>query len=313
MNILIAGASGFIGQELTKTLMAEHQLTLIGRKKKHLERQFSSCPVQTYAWSELAGLDAKNYDVIINLSGQSIAASRWTAKVKKQLIASRVNTSHKLIAWAIKNGAKPHFYCANAIGIYGLQTNGDPQAFDEDSPIDFDHPHDFLSEIAIHWQNALKSALDFGMPVTTTRFGVVLKKDQGMLKKLVPSFYLGLGSIIGDGKQALSWVHIDDVIGAYLFLLARPELTGAINITSPNPVTQADFARSLAKAMRRPLLWKTPAFVIRRLLGQMGEELIIRGQKVVPKRLLEEGYQFHYSELEPALAVEFQSLPQDPK
>ena len=304
MNILIAGASGFIGQNLVQSLQMTHNITVLGRNSTLLE-QFFSKKITTCTWESLADLDARDYDAVINLCGTNIAASRWNNEIKQQLIKSRVDTTTNLINWAIKYNASPHFYCANAVGIYGMQKNGDPHSFDEDSPINFENPRDFLSEIGVRWQSALQPAIDYGMKVTIMRFGVVLKKGSGMLKKLSPSFYFGLGSIVGDGEQVISWVHIDDIISAILFLLANPNLTGAFNITAPLPVSQAQFARALAKAMHRPLLLKTPAFVIRSLFGEMGESLILKGQRVVPKRLVEEGYQFHYPELTNALKHEF--------
>ncbi|WP_019218138.1 NAD-dependent epimerase/dehydratase family protein [Legionella tunisiensis] len=180
MKILIAGASGFIGQELVKAL-TQHSLTVLGRNRATLQQRFSN-PVTMCTWDTLHELDAQTYDVLINLCGYNIAASRWTKEVKKQLIESRVNTNTTLIDWAIKQHAKPRFYCANAVGIYGLQENGALEAFDENSIIDFNHPRDFLSEIGIRWQQALQPAIDHGMQTTITRFGVVLKKGQGMLK-----------------------------------------------------------------------------------------------------------------------------------
>jgi uncharacterized protein (TIGR01777 family) len=306
MNILIAGASGFIGRNLVKALQNNHNLTVLGRNAADLEKAFPK-EVKICNWDSLANLDAKTYDAVINLCGHNIGASRWNAEVKRKLIDSRVNTSKDLIDWAIKQGAKPHFYCANAIGIYGLQENGDPQAFDENSTINFNNPPDFLAEIAVRWQRAMQPALDQGMDVTITRFGVALQKGEGMLKKLSPSFYLGLGAVVGDGKQVLSWVHVDDIVGAYLFLLERPKLTGAFNLTSPNPLSQAQFAKTLAKAMHRPLFLKIPGFVISSIFGEMGECLLLKGQRVMPKRLGEEGYQFLYPDLAAALTHEFEA------
>ena len=300
MNILIAGASGFVGQELIRTLKINHRITALGRNKSSLFRDFPS-DVACCTWDELSNMEANDFDAVINLSGFNIAASRWSNNVKKKLIDSRVNTSETLINWLIKHKAKPHFFSANAVGIYGLQENGDPTSLDEDTPIDIDSPCDFLSEIGIRWQQVLQPAADFGMQVTTLRFGVVLKKGGGMLKKLMPSFYVGLGSVIGDGRQTISWVHMDDVIGSIIFLLNKPELTGAFNITSPNPVSQEQFARELAAIMHRPLWLKLPAFLIRALFGEMGECLLLKGQRVRPKRLIEEGYQFRYPELVDAL------------
>lgn len=304
MNVLIAGASGFIGHKLVTALQSDHVVTVLGRDMANLQRQFLK-PVSIVTWEMLPNLKASGYDAIINLCGYNIAASRWSDNVKKQIIDSRVKTTATLVDWAIKQQAKPHFICANAVGIYGMQDNTDNAELDEYSPIDFEHPRDFLSEIGVRWQQVLQPAIDYGMSVTTTRFGVVLGKGDGVLKKLAPSFYMGLGSIIGDGKQMMSWVDIDDVVGAISFLLNKPELTGAFNVTSPNPVTQAEFARALATTMHRPLLLKMPAFVIRMLFGEMGECLLLKGQRVVPSRLIESGYEFHYPELMDALRHEY--------
>jgi uncharacterized protein (TIGR01777 family) len=306
MNILIAGASGFIGHALVRSLKIDHHITVLGRNKPTLQREFSNAAT-CCTWDELYQLDAKQFDAIINLCGFNIASSRWNETVKKQIIDSRVNTSTLLIHWIIKNQAKPHFICANAVGIYGLQDNNDPSAFDEDSLINTNNPPDYLSEIGVRWQEALTPAAEYGIPVTTARFGVVLQKGQGMLKKLYPSFYVGLGAIIGDGEQSLSWVHINDVVGALTFLLNKPELTGAFNLTSPYPVSQQKFAHELATCLHRPLFLKIPSFFIRLLLGEMGECLLLKGQRVLPKRLLEAGYQFQYPKLPEALEREFRN------
>lgn len=306
MNILIAGASGFIGHALVRSLKIDHHITVLGRNKEALQPEFSNTAT-CCDWDELPQLDAKQFDAIINLCGFNIAASRWSDAVKKQLIASRVSTSTILIHWLIKHQAKPHFICANAVGIYGLQDNGDQSVFDEDTLINTKNPPDFLSEIGVRWQEALQPAIDYGIPVTTTRFGVVLQKGQGMLKKLFPSFYLGLGAIIGDGQQSLSWVHINDVVGAITFLLNKPELTGAFNLTSPYPVSQKEFSHELAACLHRPLFLKMPAFFIRLLFGEMGECLLLKGQRVMPKRLLEAGYSFQYPKLNQALEREFRN------
>jgi uncharacterized protein (TIGR01777 family) len=300
MNVLIAGASGFIGQKLVADLLPDNTITVLGRNKSLLERQFSNS-VNKVNWDELLKLNASEFDSVINLCGYNIAASRWNDTVKQQLITSRVNTTSTLVDWAIKSKAKPHFICANAVGIYGMQDNGDNTELDEDSPIDFEHPRDFLSEIGIRWQQALQPAINYGMNVTTTRFGVVLGKKGGALKKLALSFNFGLGSTLGDGKQIMSWIHIDDVVRSIIFLLKKPELTGAFNVTSPYPVSQAEFARTLATVMHRPLFLKTPAFIIRALFGEMGECLLLKGQRVLPSRLIELGFEFHFPELKNAL------------
>lgn len=307
MYILIAGASGFIGHALIRSLNKDdHQIMVLGRNKATLQQEFSNA-ARCCTWDELSQLDAKQFDAIINLCGFNIAASRWSDAVKKQIIDSRVSTSTILIHWLIKHQAKPHLICANAVGIYGLQDHGDTSAFDEDTPINTKNPPDFLSEVGVRWQEALQPAIDYGIPVTTTRFGVVLQKGQGMLKKLIPSFYLGLGAIINDGQQNLSWIHIHDLVGALMFLLLKPKLTGPFNLTSPYPVSQETFSRKLATCLHRPLFFKIPAFFIRLLFGEMGECLLLKGQRVLPKRLLGAGYQFQYPKLKQALQCEFRN------
>lgn len=305
MDILIAGATGVIGRYLVNAFQEKgFQVTALTRKTSHAKRNLPS-QTQICTWEDLPVLKAANFDVVINLCGHNISASRWNEEVKKQIIESRVKTSEVLINWIIKQKARPRFFCANAIGIYGTQKEDDPTSLDEDSVIDGNHPPDFLSEIGVQWQNALCPALDYGLEVTTTRFGVVLKKGEGLLHKLFWSFFLGFGSIIGTGKQVISWVHIDDVVGAYLFLLRRPEWSGTFNVTSPYPVSQAEFAKTLAKVMHRPLFLKLPAVVVQKLFGEMGDLLLLKGQRVVPKRLLELGYSFHYSNIFDALSQEF--------
>jgi uncharacterized protein (TIGR01777 family) len=301
MRILIAGATGFIGQRLVQVLNG-NQVTVVGRDMKSLESSFKHA--QKITWEMLPTLDAKPFDAIINLCGYNIAASRWSQSVKNKIIDSRVKTTTTLVNWAIEQNAKPHLICANAVGIYGMQDSQDPKHFDESSPINFENPVDFLSEVGVQWQKALQAAIDFGMPVTSARFGVVLGRSGGMLKKLMPSFYLGLGAILGDGKQVLSWVDLHDLLNALLFLLQKPQLTGAFNITSPNPVTQAEFAKTLAQALHRPLFLRVPAFVIRALLGEMGECLLLKGQRVLPAALLKAGYVFQYPQLDKALRHE---------
>jgi len=302
MNILIAGATGLIGRELVHALKQHHQLTVLGRDKKKLAQVFPE-HVTLLTWDELSKIDAKQYEVIINLCGHNIAASRWNESVKQKLITSRVETSTTLINWAINHQAKPRFFCANAVGIYGIQENGDTHAFDENSAIK-QPPQDFLSEIGIHWQQPLQQAIDYGMNVITLRFGVVLKQNEGMLKKLMPSFKFGLGAIVGDGQQVISWVDIHDVTRAVKFLLEQEQLTGPFNVTSPNPVSQKEFAQTLAKLMNRPLLLKMPALAIKLLFGEMGYYLLLRGQRVLPTRLQQEGYQFSYPTLSDALQAE---------
>lgn len=303
MNILIAGASGFIGTELVKHLSQSHKISVLGRNLKKLA---SIVPKELtkLTWNNLKDHNPKEYDLIINLSGSSIGGKRWSSKVKKELIESRTDTNQQLIEWLIYYHAKPRFFCANAIGIYGAQDLS-VESFDEESPLPLSSD-DFLQHIGLVWEQSLQHALDAGIPVTSLRFGVVLKKGEGMLKKLELPFRLGLGSVLGSGNQALSWIYHKDLIKAIDFLIQHQEITGPINITSPYPVTQQVFAQLLAKALKRPLFLKTPGFLVKMLFGEMGEYLLLKGQRVLPKRLSELGFKFTYPKIEYVLVEEFQ-------
>jgi uncharacterized protein len=305
MKILIAGASGFIGHELVKALKTEHVVTVLGRNKALLTQEFGQHTC--YTWEDLDILNANEFDIIVNLCGFNISNSRWTEKIKEQIISSRVQTTERLANWLVKNHSKARFFCANAIGIYGTQDHNDTTLYDEKSFIDKENPKDFLSEIGVRWEAALQPAIQAGIPVVSTRFGVVIKKGSGILKKLYPSFYLGLGSLLGDGHQYISWIHIDDLVGAFIYLFNHPDWSGAFNLTSPNPITQAEFAKKLAKSLHRPLLFKIPSWFIQLIFGQMGEYLLLKGQRVTPKRLLETGYTFKYATLDQALKQEFEN------
>ena len=302
MNILIAGASGFIGAELATHLSQHHKITVLGRKLEKLASIFSK-DVSQLTWDSLKLHDAKQYDIIINLSGSSIGAKRWSSKVKKELIKSRTDTNQQLVEWLIHHHAKPRFFCANAIGIYGAQTIS-KESFDEQSPLP-KSSDDFLQHIGILWEQSLKAAIDAHIPVTTLRFGVVLKKGEGILKKLELPFRLGLGSILGSGSQTLSWIYYKDLIKAINFLIEHQDVTGPVNITSPYPITQQEFAQELAKALNRPLFFKTPALIIKMLFGEMGDYLLLKGQRVFPSRLNELGFTFTYPKIESVLVEEF--------
>lgn len=305
MNILIAGASGFIGRELTKVLSETHHVTVLGREMNRLEQCFPNT-INKLTWKNLHSHDAKQFDIIINLSGSNIGAKRWSQPVKKELIESRTLTNKMLIDWLIKKEAYPHYFCANAVGIYGAYDKSTP-SFDENSPINEDNTtNDFLIKIGLAWQQSLQPALDRGINVTTLRFGVVLKKGEGMLKKLEIPFSLGLGCIFGDGQQIISWIHYEDLVGAMIFLLEHPEISGAINITSPNPISQKDFATDFAAVLKRPHFLRMPAFFVKALFGEMGDYLILKGQSVIPKRLLESNFKFKYPILISALKQEYQ-------
>lgn len=302
MNILVAGASGFIGTNLVAYLARNHNITVIGRNLKKLQQLFA-VNIKKLTFEHLVDCDAKNYDLIINLSGSNIGAKRWSSSIKQELIESRTLTNQKLVEWLINQKQKPRFFCASAIGVYGAQEIS-INSFDESSRLPV-IPEDFLQKICFAWEQSLQKAIENGIPVTILRFGVVLKKGNGMLQKLELPFRLGLGSILGSGNQAVSWVHYQDLLNAIDFLIAHPILIGPINITSPIPVTQKEFANLLAQSLNRKLMFKTPSWFIKLVFGEMGEYLLLKGQKVMPKRLTEVGFKFIYPDIKTALATEY--------
>lgn len=303
MNILIAGGTGFVGTALIQRLLKEHhQVTVLGRSLAKIKSRFPELTAIT--WDKLQTTDLKYFDLIINLAGENIGEKRWTSALKQKIIHSRVDSTEQLARCCAKLGSRaPRLLNASAIGIYGLHEHypEQRQPVDETDSIDLEHPRDFLSEVGIAWEQALQPALDAGVPTTILRFGVVLDKKAGVLKKLLPSVKMGLAAVIGQGLQGFSWIHLEDLIAAILFIIAHPELAGPINCTSPHPVSQGEFIHQLAQVYKRPCFLKLPAFIFKTLLGEMAEELMIKGQKVYPSRLLAADFQFRYATLASAL------------
>lgn len=293
MKILIAGASGMVGQALVQHLN-NHEIIVIGRDKNKLKKIF---PQQTIIqWEELKQLNTP-VDVIIHLSGENISQKRWSHSFKQKLINSRTQTAQELVDWANQFKQPIQILATNAIGYYGCHSS---RLFTEETLIDEHQSSCFLQEISFQWKNIWQS-LNKIHHLKIMHFGVVLEKNQGMLKKLEPSFYLGLGAIIGSGKQFISWIHIEDLCQAIIFLMNSNVMDGRYNLTAPNSSTQADFSKILAQILHRPLWLHLPSIMIEILFGQMGKELLLEGQKVIPKRLLDQGFIFKYPDIKTAL------------
>lgn len=300
MRILIAGASGMVGSALVSALSPKHDLILVGREQQKLSKKFSG-PL-CLSFSDLTTY-REPVDVVIHLSGQNIGESYWTTAVKHKILASRVETAQQLLNWIRTIQAKqPRILAANAIGYYEFSQ----LPVDEDTLVNEATPQSFLQQVAFNWQNIWKTD-DLALSVCWMRFGVILKKNQGMLKKLWPSFVMGAGSSLGNGKQMISWIDLDDLVKAILWLLDHPSLEGPINLVAPHAVSQKDFATCFAKVLRRPLFLKLPERLVTLLFGQMGQELLLSGQQVLPKRLLEAGFKFDYPTLDAALKHEYLS------
>ncbi len=293
MKILVTGATGLIGSALIPFLQGGgHQVTRVIRQSKD-QREGD------LVWNGLQPFpkpsSLEGYDAVIHLAGENISSGRWTEERKKKIIDSRVESTRYLVE-ALKTLQKPPkvLINASAIGYYG--DRGQEQLTEESSLGSL-----FLSDGCQKWEAAAKEAEKQNIRTVFARFGVVLSPKGGALKTMLTPFKLGLGGPIGSGDQFMSWIAMDDVLGAILHLLAHAELSGPVNLTAPKPVTNREFTKTLGHVLNRPTFFKVPAGLIRLLVGQMADELLLSSTYVLPKRLEESGYKFLYPDLEGAL------------
>jgi len=283
MRVLIAGGSGFIGSHLSKFLFEKgYEVLIVSRDSS---RGIPYDEVYRY-------VDGNT--VIVNLAGENIASGRWTSKKKKAIKESRIWAGRKLIEEIRRSGRKPGaFLQASAIGYYGCSTDAE---FDEESP----PGDDFLARLVVEWENSTREVEDMGIRRVVLRIGLVLARDGGAYPRIRFPFRLGLGGKIGTGKQWMSWIHIEDLVRSIEFLM-KSNYSGPFNLTAPNPVRNAEFTRTLCEVLRKPCFLPVPAFILKILFGEMADYLLLRGQKVIPRRLLEAGFQFRYPDLRKAL------------
>ncbi len=293
MRILITGGTGLIGSHLCKALLAEgHQIAVLSR---HPETVSAKCGATVQA---MASLDewrpGQVFDAVINLAGEPIVDFRWSAQRKQVLWDSRVTLTEKLVQRIADAVQKPTVMLSgSAVGYYG--NRGDTE-LDEMAGAG----NDFAANLCKAWEGAALAAEKYGVRVCLLRTGLILSKNGGLLGRMLPPFRLGLGARLGDGKQWMSWVHIDDYVAMVLFLLSDEQMHGPYNMTAPHPVTNAEFTRALAHSLHRPVYFIAPGMVLK--LG-MGERacLLLEGQRVLPKKLKASGRQFVFGELESAL------------
>jgi uncharacterized protein len=292
MRIAISGASGLIGSALTRALrVAGHEtIALVRRAAREAEVQWS--PTAPPDASKLAGCDA-----IVHLAGKNIAGY-WTAKFKQEVRDSRVQGTQTLATAAAesfrRSGQPGVFIAASAIGYYG--SRGDELLTEESAP-----GQGFLPEVSQEWEAATNPAREAGLRVVNLRFGVVLSRNGGALKSMLLPFRLGLGGRVASGRQYWSWVSLDDVVGVILFALENDSLRGPVNVVSPEPARNEEFVRALGETLHRPTIFPLPAFVVRALMGEMGEAALLGSARVEPAKLKSAGYQFRHPELKDAL------------
>lgn len=300
-TIAITGAGGLLGQALMPFLsVLGHQVIAAKRQGSNASTSFT---VDANA-SDLKGGDSKasdskagwnGVDTVIHLAGKSIADARWTPEVKEALRSSRVEPTRRLCEQLASLDQRPStFVCASAIGIYG--DRGD-EKLDESSPPD----DGFLAEIGKQWEAACQPARDAGIRVVNLRLGIILSPKGGALAKMLMPGKLGLGGPMGSGKQWMSWVAMDDVLGAIYHAIATPSVKGPMNVVSPKPCTNAEFAKVLGKALGRPAFVPAPSFALRLALGEMADALLLASTRVEPQTLLSSGYRFRFDDLEESL------------
>lgn len=293
-DVLVTGATGFIGQKLVRALLASgHRVTVLTRQAKAAAWLFNGRVECVSDMTQLA--PSRRIDVIINLAGARILGWRWSAKRRAALRASRVGLTRKLVAWIGAAQHKPRLMLsASAIGYYGVQARDDARELAEDAP-----PQPiFMSDLCREWEEAAGGARAYGVTVACMRFGLVLG-TQGALPMMLLPVRMGMGGPLGDGRQWLSWVHVDDVLGAIAHLWMHGK-DGAYNVTAPEGLRQGDFNRVAARVLRRPYWMPTPALPVRLMLGEQAD-LLLEGQRVKPARLLDGGYVFRHPRLEGAL------------
>ena len=292
MKILISGSHGLVGTALIKALETEHHE--IFQLVRHAPGSRSEIEWSPDRYS-IALARIEGFDAVVHLAGESIAEGRWTDEKKKRIRESRVKGT-KLLGDALANLSNPPrtLVSASAIGYYG--DRGDELLTEESAP-----GEGFLSEVCVEWEEGTALATKKGIRVVNTRFGIILDANGGALAKMLPPFRMGIGGRIGSGKQWMSWIALDDVVGGIKFALTNEVLRGPVNFVAPNPVTNSEFTKILGKALSRPTLFPIPAFGLRLLFGEMADALLLSSQKVEPSRLRAAGYQFQYSDLQPAL------------
>ena len=289
MNILITGGTGFIGSTITKFVLQQNNyITILSRGRSKVLK-----PVRVIESINQINANEK-INIIINLAGSPIN-KKWNKTYKEILISSRVEVTKSLITLIKALKEKPDLLIsASAIGYYGTQNN---KYLDETSS----YIDDFTHELCNLWELEAQKAQELGVRTCITRLGVVLGKNGGALEKILPLFKLGLGGNIGSGKQFFSWIHVDDVIGIFNFLISNKEQKGIYNLTSPSPTTNSQFTKALSRTLKRPDFFTVPSFLIKMVFGEMGDKLLLNGSAVYPKKLLDNGYEFKFKTIESAL------------
>ena len=300
-KILITGGTGFIGRVLScELLKMGYQLYVLTRNKAKSASDFSNNNVILI--SSLEEIETLcEIDAIVNLAGEPIANKRWTVKQKNILLQSRLQITHQVVELCKRLEVKPKvLISASAVGFYG---NCGDNIIDETCELidaNSNSKKIFARHLCCLWES---EALKCNIRTCIARFGVVLDKNQGAFKKMSMPFLFGFGGKIGNGKQYFSWIHIQDAVNALIFLIENDNLSGVFNITSPSPVTNEEFTRRLSRTLQKPAFFRINSGIIKLLFGQMGEEILLYSQRVLPRNLLNNGFKFKYETIEEYLKM----------
>jgi len=294
MRVFITGGLGFVGTQLSMRLLKNgHEVTVVDHSPKpkpytpEMVKYVSADTTIPGAWQE----ELVNHDAVINLAGASIF-QRWNDATKQLIYNSRILTTRNIVE--AMTGEKGALLCStSAVGYYGFQY--DEEMIEEDRPGD-----DFLANVCVDWEKEALKAADKGVRVTITRFGIVLGKTGGALGQMISTFKKFVGGLLGNGNQWFSWIHMEDLLSAFLFVFDNQDIHGPVNVCSPNPVRNRELSTALGKALSRPSFFKAPAFLIRLVLGEFGS-VVLEGQRVIPAKLLWQGFTFQYPEITGAL------------
>jgi len=293
MHILLTGGTGLIGRRLCRYWLTQgHSLTVLSRRPQHVARL---CGASVRGISDLQELGQDKVEAVINLAGEPIADRPWTSKRRGSLWASRITLTERLVAWLESRELKPRVLVSgSAVGWYG--DGGERELNEQSQPV----REDFASRLCVAWEETAQRAEACGVRVVLVRTGLVLASEGGFLQRLKLPFKLGLGGPIGDGRQWMPWIHIEDQIALIDFLLLRDDASGPYNACAPSPVRNHDFAKCFGKALHRPAFLPLPGLVLRIGLGEMAG-LLLGGQRARPIRLQEAGFTFRFNDVQTAL------------
>ena len=296
MRVLVTGATGFVGKRLLARL---DRPVVLSRDAAKAEKSLAQYKVKAFAWNVQAEPPPQaafdGIDAVIHLAGDPVAEGRWTAAKKARIRDSRIEGTRNLVATLAALPVKPQvLVSASAIGYYG--DRGEELLDERSTP-----GSDFLAEVCLGWEREAQRAAELGIRVAMVRVGVVLGEKGGALAKMLTPFKIGMGSPLGNGRQYMSWIHIDDLVEEFLFAARESNVHGPLNGTAPGPVTNREFTKALGKALHRPTFMPpVPGFVLKTMLGDFSE-VLLASQRVQPEAAQAAGFKFKYSNLEPAL------------